>query len=221
MLTRLKLRLGWVFGLLLTVTLVGFAQNLPNPLFSEKELSFTREKYGELAARRLLAWQTLVQDNQDKPERLKLSLVNDFFSQASFVDDKTLWKKDDHWATPVEFLARDAGDAEDYVIAKYFTLMAMGVDENKLYFTYVSSTRLRQAHMVLTYFRSPRSEPLILDSLTDRILRASERADLTPIYSFNAKGARAGQSQTASQDAMHEWNRMLGRMRNGEVTFVK
>ncbi|MFA6699569.1 MAG: transglutaminase-like cysteine peptidase [Thiomicrospira sp.] len=205
-------------GLWATLAWAAFAQNLASPpLFSAKELKQTRDKYGELAARRLLAWQALVQDNQDKPERLKLSLVNDFFSQATLSDDKTLWKKDDYWATPVEFLARDAGDAEDYVIAKYFTLIALGVDENKLYFTYVSSSRLRQAHMVLTYFRSPRAQPLILDSLTDRILKASERADLTPIYSFNAQGALAGQRQSDLQDSMHEWNRMLRRMRDGVV----
>jgi predicted transglutaminase-like cysteine proteinase len=172
-------------------------------------------KYGELAARRLIAWQSLVDENGSRPERLKLTLVNDFFSNVTFADNQTVWGVPDFWATPAEFLAKDAGDAVDFVTAKYFTLAAMGVDESKLYFTYVSSSRLRRPHVVLTYFRSSRSEPLILDSLTDRILPASERSDLQPIYSFNARGSRDGQQMQAG--ALDQWNKMLSRMRSGVV----
>lgn len=202
---------------LLLVSGLLFAQPAAAPpaMFSDREMATARSKYGELAVRRLQAWQALVNDNMDRPERLKLTLVNDFFSKVTFADNKTVWGVADYWATPAEFLVKDAGDAVDFVTAKYFTLVAMGVDESKLYFTYVTSTRLRGSHVVLTYFRSPRSEPLILDSLTDRILSASERPDLQPVYSFNARGGRGGERIQAG--ALDQWNQMLNRMRSGVI----
>ncbi|WP_044410506.1 transglutaminase-like cysteine peptidase [Thiomicrospira microaerophila] len=200
------------FGLLGSA--LSFANKAPS-MFGERELARARDKYGELAVRRLRAWQVLVDENLSRPERLKLTLVNDFFAQVTLSDSKTVWGLDNYWATPAEFLVKDAGSAVDFVTAKYFTLVALGVAESKLYFTYVTSSRLRRPHVVLTYFRSARSEPLILDSLTDRILPASERADLQPIYSFNAQGAREGERMQAA--ALDSWNQMLNRMRNGVI----
>ena len=46
-------------------------------------------------------------------------------------------------------------------------------------------TQLKQAHMVLAYYPSPEAEPLILDSLESKILKASLSPDLKPIYSLN------------------------------------
>lgn len=184
-------------------------------MFNDRVITRVRSKYGELAVRRLHAWQTLINDNLRRPERLQLTLVNDFFSEVVLASSQEVWGVDDYWATPVEFLAKDAGSAVDFVTAKYFTLTAMGVEESKIYFTYVTSTRLRRSHVVLTYFRSPRSEPLILDSLTDRILPASQRSDLRPIYSFNAQGSQEG--ERIDESALGQWNRMLERMRSGTV----
>lgn len=189
---------------------------------SNSEVSKARTQYGELAARRLQALQTLIEDNQTRPERLKLNLVNDFFSKVTFRDDKHVWRKTDYWATPAELLAKDQGDAEDFAIAKYFSLLALGVDQKKIYFSYVTSTRLKKSHIVLTYFRSPRSEPLVLDSLTDRILRASARKDLIPIYSFNAKDLQNNSQSGSKKDfsnSMHQWSQMLNRMQNGTLNW--
>ena len=45
--------------------------------------------------------------------------------------------------------------------------------------------------MVLTYFKTPRSEPLILDNNNRKIFPASLRKDLTPIYNFNGEVLQA------------------------------
>jgi predicted transglutaminase-like cysteine proteinase len=91
----------------------------------------------------------------------------------------------DYWATPWEFLGKDIGDCEDYVISKYFALKYLGVDYKKLFFSYVRSTKFNQPHMVLTYFETPKSEPLVLDNNNHKIFPASQRKDLIPIYNFN------------------------------------
>ena len=73
------------------------------------------------------------------------------------------------------------------MISKYFALLYLKVDAKKLFFTYVRSSEFKEAHMVLTYFETPRSEPLILDNNNFKVLKASQRKDLTPIYNFNGE----------------------------------
>jgi predicted transglutaminase-like cysteine proteinase len=129
-------------------------------------------------------------------EREKLTRVNDFFNQRTrFVDDSKLWNVKDYWATPLEFLVKGAGDCEDYAIAKYFTLKALGIDDKKMRLTYVKALKLNQAHMVLTYFETPRSVPLVLDNLDTAIKPALQRKDLLPVYSFNGTGLWLAKAQ--------------------------
>lgn len=212
---RILLMVACCFGLAISAQ-----SNAPLEVISEQEVNQARTLYGELAARRLLALQTLISENSDRPERLQLNLVNEFFSKVTFLEDKVIWKQDDFWATPAELLAQDKGDAEDFAIAKYFTLLALWVDEKKLYFSYVTSTRLKKSHIVLTYFRSAKSEPLVLDSLTDRILKASARPDLIPIYSFNCSNIDSSSQRLQEKGldgSMHQWSQMLQRMQTNQV----
>jgi len=193
------------------------AANAPQ-VVTPAEYQLAKQKYGIFAYRRLKAWQALIDNNQHKPERLKLDLVNEFFNQATYTSDQKLWHKQDYWATPFEFLVKDAGDCEDYAIAKYFTLKALHVPEKKIYLTYVKSLRLRQAHMVLTYFKKPHSIPLVLDSLTDRILKATKRKDLIPIYSFNGDGLwlaklrGKGKAVSGGNQKLKQWHQLLQKL---------
>jgi len=185
---------------------------------TQQEIDQTNAKYGSRAADRLVQWQELVDDNQNESEEDKLEIVNDFFNRVRFVDDLTHWHKKDYWATPLETLATDAGDCEDYSIAKYFTLKALGVPVKKLYITYVKAIRLNQAHMVLTYFKTPKSIPVVLDNLNKRILKATRRKDLVPIYSFNGDGLwlsrerGKGRSVSGGTSKLKNWNSLLHRL---------
>ena len=149
--------------------------------------------------------------------KLFAKFVNDFFNQARFVDDQTLWNEEDYWATPVELLARNAGDCEDYAIAKFFTLLSAGFNEDKLQISYVKALELNQAHMVLAYYEAPDAEPLILDNINSNILPASERPDLEPVYSFNGLGLwlnrfeRDKAKRLGGPEVMSNWNDMLRR----------
>ncbi|WP_197722049.1 transglutaminase-like cysteine peptidase [Sulfuriflexus mobilis] len=155
---------------------------------TEQLLNQVKVHYGEPAMDRLLQWQSLVQHNKDLDVSEKLEVVNRFFNQSRFVSDIEHWKREDYWATPVEFLSTNGGDCEDFSIAKYFTLKEMGVPVERMRITYVKAVELNQAHMVLTYYSSPDAEPLVLDNLIDGIWPASQRDDLVPVYSFNGDG---------------------------------
>ncbi|MFT6898749.1 MAG: hypothetical protein ACJA13_003175, partial [Paraglaciecola sp.] len=70
-------------------------------------------------------------------------------------------------------------------IAKYFTLLELGVPDEKMRITMVQAVELNQYHMVLAYYATPGSIPLILDNLDTTIKPANKRDDLIPVYSFN------------------------------------
>lgn len=186
--------------------------------FSAELILKVKEKYGVEASNRVLSWQAFVQSAQSLPEKEKLRQVNDFFNQnMEFVDDEYLWGMVDYWATPLESLAKGAGDCEDYSIAKYFTLIELGVPDKKLRITYVKAIELNQAHMVLTYFDTPRSVPLVLDNLKPAIKRATKRKDLLPVYSFNGSGlwlakSRGSGKRIGGSSRLNLWGGLKERM---------
>ena len=137
---------------------------------------------------RVEQWKMLIDSGSQWSDIKKLTSVNDFVNQLNFVDDIIHWKKEDYWATPLQTLVTKGGDCEDFAIAKYFTLSAMGMDESKMRLTYVKALTINKAHMVVSYFVSPNAEPLVLDNLNRQIVPASQRKDLIPVYSFNGTG---------------------------------
>lgn len=155
---------------------------------TESELAEAQRHYGEFARRRLAAWNQLLDETPGVEERERLALINAFFNQLRFTSDIEQWGKPDYWATPTEFLLENGGDCEDFALAKYFTLTAVGVPIDRLRLTYVHAVDLDQAHMVVTYYTAPDAEPLVLDNLVPEILPASRRTDLVPVYSFNGDG---------------------------------
>ncbi len=176
----------------------GFALSyvLPtNIIFTEELFSIVQSRYNPQAEGRVRDWQSLINTLQDDSTNDQLYEVNRFFNRVAFVDDKTHWGKNDYWATPIEFLATNKGDCEDFTIAKYFSLIELGVPAQKLRLMYVTATRPRQAHMVLAYYETPKSVPLVLDNINKRILPATQRRDLIPIYSFNGDGLWHAKSQ--------------------------
>jgi len=140
---------------------------------------------------RIQSLKMLIQNSKNDSDWQKINKVNQFFNRINYMADKDQWGVEDYWASPEEFLSRNAGDCEDYSIAKYFTLKAMGVSIERLRITYVTSLPSQQAHMVLVYFEgtgpTPHT-PLVLDNLKKTIEPLSIRTDLDPVYSFNNDG---------------------------------
>ena len=54
-----------------------------------------------------------------------------------------------------------------------------------MFLSYVRVKSSNEAHMVLTYFETSSSEPLVLDNLRKTIQPASKRDDLIPVFNFN------------------------------------
>lgn len=151
-------------------------------------LSLTEKKYGHSGKQRMQDWYELMDTLRSAGTLEQIKKVNHFFNDIRWMPDDEHWGKADYWATPIELIGSDGGDCEDFAIAKYFSLKELGISEEKLRITYVIATDLNQAHMVLAYYETPDAEPLILDNIKDKVLAASSRRDLRPIYSFNGGG---------------------------------
>jgi predicted transglutaminase-like cysteine proteinase len=152
--------------------------------------AYIDQRWGVAATTRVAVWQRLMRDNQpaQKPnlsDAEALKLTNDFFNQVPYVSDLQHWGVKDYWATPIEMLGSLGGDCEDYAIAKYLTLKALGIPIEKMRITYVRALVQQVPHMVLAYYPTPDADPLILDNLNGTIRPASQRPDLVPVYSFN------------------------------------
>ncbi|MCL1078100.1 hypothetical protein D5R81_08960 [Parashewanella spongiae] len=173
--------------LMLALLALGLFGASPPQLNKSTTIAALESRYGERAGKRANAWFQVLESNHSNSELERLEQVNRFFNLFRFMDDIKLWGQSNYWATPMEFIGVNAGDCEDFSIAKYFTLLQLGVPEEKMRITMVKATSVRQYHMVLAYYETPGSVPLILDNLDKKIKRATERTDLLPVYSFNGK----------------------------------
>ena len=209
----------WLRILLLVASVAALAAELV--VITDAQIAKLAQQFGPIAKTRLTAWKEILTAPKYKKmaEREKLTVVNDFMNQTPFIDDLTHWGKEDYWATPIEFLSTNGGDCEDFSIAKYFTLLALGVPDEKLRITYVKELVIyKQAHMVLAYFPTPDSEPLVLDNINPTIQPASARNDLLPVYSFNGSGLWLAKEQTGraqsvgGSDRIGHWRDLQARL---------
>jgi len=217
-----RARIPWV-AWLLPALFIALALAQEAVIITDEQIAKLAQSFGPVAKERLTNWRGLMNNpkNRSLSERQKLDLVNDFMNQTRFVSDREHWGKEDYWATPVEFLSTNGGDCEDFSIAKYFTLRALGVPDEKLQITYVKEIKVyNEAHMVLAYFATQDAEPLILDNINKTIQPASTRKDLVPVYSFNGSGLwlakqQQGRGQSVgSADRIGHWKDLQTRMKN-------
>lgn len=179
-------------------------------------------RYGAEAVKTLHAWQSLIQSSGNTKTLDNLKAVNQFFNQRiQFNDDQRIWNQLDYSATPLETMGRRQGDCEDFSIAKYVSLLLAGVPVEQLRMVYVKARvgsvnkKMTQAHMVLAYYPTPNADPLILDNLEPKILPASQRKDLIPVFSFNSAGLWVqGQNKPVgtAQKRLSRWRDLLNRM---------
>jgi predicted transglutaminase-like cysteine proteinase len=171
------------------------------------------QRLGPRAASAVQALQPLLQQAVSQDDEQRLQAVNQFFNRrVQFRDDTEVWGQVDYWASPLETLNKGQGDCEDYAIAKYFSLVAVGMPTHKLRMVYVRAQLggaggPTQAHMVLAYYASPSAEPLILDNLIGDIRPASRRPDLTPVFSFNSDGLWQGVGAQSAGDPVARLSR--------------
>lgn len=171
--------------LLFLFTSVLFASSYPT--FTKEELH-SIEKNSPISKNRIVDYQKHMRQFQKFSKAQQLVKVNSYLNQLQSQYDDIINHTDDSWATPKEFLRVGYGDCEDYVIIKYYSLIKLGFDEKKLFFTLGKEKFHHCCHMVLCYFKTKEDIPLVLDNLSFKILNLKQRKDLDARYLFNSTG---------------------------------
>ncbi|QKF66391.1 putative transglutaminase-like cysteine proteinase, C93 family [Arcobacter venerupis] len=184
----------------------------------QSKVDAIEKKFGVQGKNRVEAWDSMIESSKNESILNQLKNVNDFFNQITYKSDSSVWGVKDYWATPFEFMGIGAGDCEDYAIAKYFSLIKLGVPDEKLRITYVSyrkaNSKYEEAHMVLTYYHKVGVEPVVLDNINKTLQLASKRPDLKPVYSFNASGlwqAKTKGEARVGNNELRSWKDLMSR----------
>ena len=71
---------------------------------------------------KLIAWRAKIQEARTLPPLKQLRVVNRFINSWPISDDQKSYKKQDYWASPMEFSER-SGDSKDFAIIKFFMVV--------------------------------------------------------------------------------------------------
>lgn len=164
-----------------------YASNYPD--FKNYEIDEIEENFGKIAKNRIVDYSQTLEKLKKFPQDEQLLRVNFYLNQLPFKPDIINNNNSDYWGTPKEFLTCGYGDCEDYAIIKYFTLLKLGFEKEKLFITTSHEKYSNQAHMVLSYFKSKNEPPLILDSISYKVLNLGKRVDLEAKIFINEDGS--------------------------------
>lgn len=127
-------------------------------------------------------WLAFLGSLEGASESKKISAVNDYFNKVRFVADAKNYGQSDYWATPAEFLAR-GGDCEDYAVAKYISLRALGISKERMRLAIVNDSIMRMPHALLVVYQGFQAK--ILDNQNPEIMNSAEISRYKPIYSIS------------------------------------
>jgi predicted transglutaminase-like cysteine proteinase len=162
-------------------------------------------------------WNHMIEEAQYYDDEMKVLVVNSFFNtNIRYKKDTSNWEESNFWATPFESMINGQGDCEDYAIAKFKSLLLLGIPEDNLSIHHVNikygRSNLTDSHMVLVY-KNEEGESFVLDNIDARILPIQERYDLTTVFSFNIHNLWIGESitQYSPIDKISQWRNLLTR----------
>ena len=132
----------------------------------------------------LQRWKKFLASLKGQDRRHQIAAVNRYLNEVRYIPDKRNNGKSDYWSTPKEFFAR-GGDCEDYAIAKYLSLRALGFDTNSMRLVILQDRSVGLAHAVLVLEHG--GEMLMLDNQIKKVVAANKVRHYQPYYSINEK----------------------------------
>lgn len=150
-------------------------------MFGRFEAAMSRPSSQQIVA----DWKQNLSEIQGQSLKAMVRQVHELINAQKYISDNNNWGQSDYWATPIEFFTR-GGDCEDYAIAKYVSLRALGVPEDLMRIAIVHDKQKDIPHAVLVVYAD--GEPLILDNQNDRVLSGAREERYKPIFSINRHG---------------------------------
>jgi len=132
---------------------------------------------------RMMVWKSEIQNLKGRSQRAQIEGVNDFINSVSYIEDQDNYGKRDYWATPVEFFSR-GGDCEDFAIAKYASLRALGFSTQQLRIAIVQDEIKNIPHAILIVYSDEGT--FVLDNQNKRLESMAAVNRYKPIFSINS-----------------------------------
>lgn len=168
---------------------VEFRSKLKNLPKWQRILKIYKDKPGIDAAfqvsnrkREAQAWTSLKGSLSGKSALEKVKGINSFFNQWPYRTDNQVYKLNDYWATPDEFI-KNSGDCEDYAIVKFYALKQLGVNPNSMRLVILKDTIRNLDHAVLAVYIG--EDVYILDNVTQMVLTHENYRHYRPYYSLS------------------------------------
>jgi len=127
-------------------------------------------------------WNDLINRLKGKDLATQMREVNREMNLHPYILDINNWGMEDYWATPFEFLKK-SGDCEDYAIAKYMALKALGVPVDDMRVVALRDLNLQLGHAVLVVYVD--NVPMLLDNQISSVVPANSIKHYQPVYSIN------------------------------------
>lgn len=130
-------------------------------------------------------WAKVVHDLAGADRMAQIKTINREMNERLYVTDPINWGVPDYWATPFQFLRKN-GDCEDYAIAKFMALRALGFDNAEMRIVVLNDLNLGIAHAILVVYVDGKA--LVLDNQIESVVPADSIRHYQPIYSVNEDG---------------------------------
>lgn len=130
-------------------------------------------------------WRKVIEDLAGADRMDQITTINREMNERLYIIDPINWGVPDYWATPFQF-RRKNGDCEDYAIAKFMALRALGFDNSELRIVVLNDLNLGIAHAILVVYIDGKA--LVLDNQIKTVVPAESIRHYQPVYSINENG---------------------------------
>ncbi|NDF12807.1 MAG: hypothetical protein EB060_08380 [Proteobacteria bacterium] len=130
----------------------------------------------------LQEWKAFLKTLEGKDIMVQMREVNSYMNAHAYVIDPVNWGVPDYWASPKQFLIKD-GDCEDYAIAKYMSLRALGFPPSKMRIVVLNDMNLNALHAILAVYIN--DDIYILDNQIKQVTPSRRIVHYKPVYSIN------------------------------------
>ncbi len=127
-------------------------------------------------------WRAFLDGLEGSDAMTQIDRVNRYMNDAPYITDPTNYNLPDYWATPRQFFNRD-GDCEDYSIAKFMSLRALGWPNEAMRIVVLQDLNLDIPHAVLVVYRD--GIAWILDNQIKQVVKSTRIRHYRPYYSVN------------------------------------
>lgn len=149
-----------------------------NQMFSR----FDTEMKDPSSAKIMKEWKDNLESMKGLSLEAMVERVNNMANRVAYINDSKNWKKSDYWATPIEFF-KYGGDCEDFAIAKYASLRALGVPDSRMRVAIVKDMQKNIPHAILIVYTD--NGPVLLDNQIKTVKASTDVAHYKPIFSIN------------------------------------